>query len=150
MSFSRIECVVHERLLVSGPPLKRPALEVDLYGWTAIGNVARPLTSVAVGQSTPLQDVMTTPILATDQSGLKASHSCFQDGVIHAFVYLPLVMAHILSYAALLSDRRDFVNRGVVQVVPVKFRCLLAKVRVVGFRRRPVRAIPARTGIWTT
>ena len=41
------------------------------------------------------------------------------------------MMARILSYATLSCDRRDlslsngtrFVNRGVVQVVPVKFRC---------------------------
>ena len=64
---------------------------------------------------------------------------------------------YILSYAVLLSDQRDLslTRRASLTVVScslcqLSFVALLANVRVVGFRRRPVRAIHVWTRRWTT
>ena len=168
-------CTIHSvscsSVLVSGPPLNRPVLKVDLYGGQPLVMWLFPLTRVAVGLSTllhgcpvapepnvsnrPIFSFMTSPWSHTcDTLGrLKASQSCFQDGVIQAFVDLSSVMAQLLSYAALLCDRRDLSLMGLASLIVVSrrlcmlsFVALLAKVRVVGFRRRPAMAIRARTG----
>ncbi len=59
---------------------------------------------------------------------LKVSHSFLQDAAIQAFVDLSSWMTRTISCAALMYDQRELScdalrNSGIMQVVPVGFRC---------------------------